>query len=71
MIPTPRSAQRGKLAVEHVLLEQGVAHRQQEEVHVEQIEEAWNAAYRVKARADPADDPGLRAIPRALSIRSS
>ena len=34
---TPR-----ELAVEHVLLEQCVAHREQEEIHVEEIEKTWN-----------------------------
>src|ERR1700722_19501548 len=43
-----------KLALEHILLEQGVAHRQQEKVHVEQIEEVRNGAHRVEARAEPA-----------------
>ena len=73
-IPTPRSSQRGNSVVEHVLLEQRVAHRQQEEVHVEQIEEARDRAHRIEARADAADDARLaqfrkRLPPARLELR--
>ena len=48
-----------ELALEHFLLEQCVAHRQKEEIDVEEVEEARNAAHGVEARPDPADHPGL------------
>src|SRR5271166_1608888 len=46
-------------AVEHVLLEQGVPHRQQEEIDVEEIEEARNRFLDIQSGADPLDRAGI------------
>ena len=45
-----------ELLVEHVLFEQRVAHGDQEEVDVEQIEIARDRAHRIEAGADALDD---------------
>ena len=44
-----------KLEVEHVLLEQRIAHRDQEEIDVEQVEIARDRAHRVETGADALD----------------
>ena len=61
-----------KFAVQDLLIEQCVGQRDEEEVHVDQVEEARDHAEFVDAGAEPADPPGcpeLRESSRAAVVQ--